>query len=60
VSVRVVGARETVPFLEEPIDSVMSSRAASRTEFSLMGAAGAWTLQLAELDDPGMEYCGHR
>jgi hypothetical protein len=48
VSVQVVGVREIIAFLEGPIDKVMGFESPESHGLLIDGAAGAWTLQLAE------------
>ena len=48
VSVQVVVAREIVAFLEGPINGVMGFESTDSHGMLIEGAAGAWTLQLAE------------
>ena len=48
VSVHVTNRRGTVGFLDGPIDSVMGFEGTDTHGVRIEGAAGAWTLQLAE------------
>lgn len=48
LSIQIVAGRESVAFLEGPIESVMGFRAGSSHGFFVEGAAGAWTFHLPE------------
>ena len=48
VSVQITTQRGTVAFLEGPIEGVMGFESPGSHGVSIYGAAGAWTLELAE------------
>jgi hypothetical protein len=48
LSIQIVAGRESVAFLDGPIDNVMGFRAGSSHGFFVEGGAGAWTFHLPE------------